>query len=70
MLRDMEKTAEKATGNIGRYYDMKSSEVIELMKKARNGSPDDTLDAIITAFRYGFVLGHRATVASKTAKRF
>lgn len=69
MTRDMKKTAEKATREIPSNYDLNSSEIIDLMKKARKGSPDDTYNAIITAFKYGFVLGHRATVAGKITKR-
>lgn len=69
MLRNMEKTAEKATKNIPDYYDINCSEINELMKKARHGSVDEAFTAIITAFKYGFVLGHRATVAEKMARR-
>ena len=69
MNRDMIKTAQKAETNVPANYDLNSSEIIDLMKKARSGSPDDTYNAIITAFKYGFVLGHRATVAGKITKR-
>jgi len=69
MTRDMEKTAEKAIQNIPDKYTIMSDEIMDLMKKARLKSPDETFDAILTAFRYGFVLGHRATIAGKVNKR-
>lgn len=62
--RDIEKIAEKTTGEKNRIptaYDMTGSELFSLTEKARKDAPD----AILTAFRAGFVLGHRATKAGK-----
>ena len=69
MIRDMRKTAEKAEHNIPDYYDLYGTEIAELMKQARCFSAHETFEAIITAFNYGFVLGHRATLAGKVKKR-
>ena len=69
MKRDMNKTAERADSQIKDAYDINILEVQELINKARNGSRYDAFDAIVTAFKYGFVLGHRATVAGKVTRR-
>ena len=69
MIRDMKKTAEKAESNIPDSYDLYSTEIEKLMKQARCYSANETYKAIITAFNYGFVLGHRATLAGKVKKR-
>ena len=69
MTRNMEKTAERATKEIPGYYDINSAEIIDLMKKARNANPNDTFDAVVTAFKYGFVMGNRATVTGRVTKR-
>ena len=68
MNRDMKKTAEMATLNTPDHYDINSAEIFDLMAEARR-SPGETYEAILTAFRYGFVLGHRATLAGKVKKR-
>ena len=70
MIRDFRKTAEKAHHNIPDYYGMRGQEIIDLMKQARDRDPEETYQAIVTAFRYGFVLGNRATVAGKVTKKF
>ena len=68
MYRNMEKTAEKANMNIPGNYDLVYSEIENLMRKAK-GTSEEKYDAIMTAFHYGFILGHRATVAGKIQKR-
>lgn len=65
MTRDIEKTAEKARENKPEHYDLTYQELRDLLEKARG----DIGKAIITAFNYGFVLGHRATAAGKVKKR-
>ena len=65
----MRKTAEKAEHNIPDSYDLYSNEIEKLMEQARCYSANETYEAIATAFRYGFVLGHRATLAGKVKKR-
>ena len=69
MVRDMKKTAEKAESNIPDNYDIYSNEIKKLMEQARCYSANETYKAIITAFNYGFVMGHRATLAGKVKKR-
>lgn len=68
MIRDMKKTAEKADHNIPEYYDLYGTEIAALLRKARSCSAEETYEAIVTAFKYGFVLGHRATLAGKVKK--
>ena len=68
-MRNMEKTAEKADHNIPDYYDLYGTELTTLFRKARSGNADETYEALVTAFKYGFVLGHRATLACKVKKR-
>ena len=41
---------------------MSSAEIYELIEMARNVG---SADAIITAFNFGYVLGHRATLAGR-----
>ena len=69
MKRDMKTTAEKAMHNVPDFYDINSEELRELLKKTRTVDPNDAFDAIVTAFHYGFVLGHRATAAGKVKHR-
>lgn len=72
-MRDMVITAEKVkrvfdeNGLIG--YDMTIGEVKQLMNICKNGTWDDMFTAVMTAFRYGLALGHRATVAGKIKRR-
>lgn len=68
MIRDMKQTADKARSNIPGSYDLNSTELSELLNKARQNDPNETYDAIVTAFMYGFVMGHRATLAGKVKK--
>jgi len=65
MKRNMEKTAERAKKNIPEYYDLTYKDIYDLLEK----STKDRGQAILTAFEYGFVLGHRATLAGKVTKR-
>lgn len=67
-MRNMKSTADKANSNIPCSYDLNSTELSELIKQARNADPNETYDAIVTAFLYGFVMGHRATLAGKVKK--
>lgn len=63
-MRDMIQTASKMNGQFIEKkglnrYELSFDEITML----RNMIQDDkTIEAIITAFKYGFVLGHRATV--------
>ena len=67
-MRNMKQTADKASNNIPSTYDLNSTELRELISKARQADPNDSYDAIVTAFMYGFVMGHRATLAGKVKK--
>ena len=67
-MRNMKQTADKASNNIPSTYDLNSTELSELIKQARNADPNETYDAIVTAFLYGFVMGHRATLAGKVER--
>ncbi len=62
MKRDMTKTAMKAAGKIDRRYDMSPEDLDQLVRMAIH---EDTHMAIITAFRYGYILGGRAHEAGK-----
>ena len=74
-MRDMIKTAEKVESNFFEKkemlaYDMTFDEFCTLFKIANSKDTRDPLaKAIMIAFRYGFVLGHRATVAGKVKKK-
>ena len=74
-MRDMIKTAEKVGNGFFKKkemwaYDMTFDEFSNLIKLASSkDTPDPLSKAIFTAFRYGFVLGHRATVAGKIKKK-
>lgn len=69
MKRNMENTASKAKNTIPDNYNITTGEILTLMKKARSADANEALYAIADAFRYGFVLGHRATLAGKVKKR-
>lgn len=60
--RNMEQIAERASGRIPTEYDMTYKEMQRILSM-------DDLDAICTAFRLGFVMGHRATKAGKFKER-
>lgn len=64
MPRDLHETAARAREAIPINYDLRLDEVMTLVRQAR-GTPDDTIEAIMEAFRYGFVLGCRATARGK-----
>ena len=68
-MRNMEQTANKAKDNIPGYYDLTSEEIIALLRKANSSVSEGRYDALRIAFDYGFVLGHRATLAGKVKKR-
>lgn len=68
MIRNMEKTAKKAESNVPVLYDLSFSEITELYRVIESGSKEKALDAILIAFKYGFVMGHRATLAGKVTK--
>ena len=57
--RNMIKIAESARGMIDHHYDMSFDEISLLYAIVKRGY---AAEAIAAAFRYGFVLGHRATV--------
>lgn len=63
--RDMIKTAAIAAGRVPDYYDITATEIHEIYEMV----PDDPYLAIITAFRYGFVLGSRAHAAGKYSEK-
>lgn len=62
MKRDMTKTAMKAAGKIDRRFNMDFEELSRLVRMARH---ENTGEAIITAFHYGYILGGRAHKAGK-----
>lgn len=59
MKRNMEKIIDEMNGRIPARYDLTGSEWERLVKKARGPMPDDTWDAIVMAFKYGFALAQR-----------
>lgn len=59
MKRNMIRTANAIIGTIPTAYDMMSDELEELHEMALNNPIEGLLNAITTAFRYGFVLGGR-----------
>lgn len=65
----MKQTADKATGNIPEGYNMNADEWGQLAIDAANGGFNEIFEAIRTAFHYGFVKGHRATLAGKVKKK-
>lgn len=66
MKRNMEITAEKAKGIVPERYDLTVPEIVALANKAK----ESKVDAVCTAFLYGFMMGHRATAAGKIDKRY
>ena len=66
-MRNMEKTTAKIRGQFNSRtgldrYDMDGEEMLQLVRQCQEGHD---FEALSTAFLYGFVLGHRATVAGK-----
>lgn len=59
MKRNMEKIIDEMTGRIPERYELTGGEWLRLVKKARGPMPDDTWNAIIMAFEYGFALAQR-----------
>lgn len=62
--RNMEEITEQT--EIPRGYDLKISEIEKLLAKVESGR---IVSAIEIAFKYGFVLGSRATMAQIKRKR-
>lgn len=67
--RNMEQIAETTGNLIPKDYDIDSSEILRLMKMARDYDPNEAYNCIVTAFYYGFAMGHRATRAGKVPKQ-
>lgn len=67
--RNMEQIAQQAERSIPKGYDIVSSEILRLMKMARDYDPNETFNCIVMAFYYGFAMGNRATVDGKVRKR-
>ncbi len=63
--RVMVATAYKAKGKIPTKYRLTADEMIELTSMVSN-SEDGLHDALLVAFRFGFVLGTRAAYKGKT----
>lgn len=59
--RDIEATQELVRENISQYYDMTAAETVELIQMAKR----DAAKAIFYAFRYGYVMGGRASAAGQ-----
>lgn len=66
--RDMATTAARADRMIPKGYDLTLTEVEELLRRVRALDREESLQAIITAYHYGFVMGNRATVGGKVGK--
>lgn len=60
--RNLTETANRVRCTDRGGYGMSSAEIYELIEMARNVG---SADAIITAFNFGYVLGHRATLAGR-----
>lgn len=63
--RNIEETIKEVRGKMPASYDLTVLDIEELAETARG----DLVDAIIKAFDFGYVLGHRATVAGKYTER-
>ena len=66
--RDMDKTVTRAEGSIPKEYHLKVAEISELVRRARALDKEESLQAVITAFEYGFVMGNRATLSGKVGR--
>lgn len=66
--RNMVKTVEKSKGQIPLHYDLVVEDLNVFMRMIKENGIDGAFDAVVMAFRYGFVLGNRATVAGKVKK--
>lgn len=66
MARNLQKTIQEVRNehecSVNPLYDISPSDVMELMRKAQSG---EAYDAIMAAFNFGYVMGHRATLAGK-----
>lgn len=66
-MRDMKKTLEqdrnRKHSKSERYYDLTAKEMFDLMRY------DDKLEAIMDAFEYGYILGHRSAENEAKKKR-
>ena len=65
--RIMMATANRARRKIPTGYRLTADEMQELTSMVSNGD-DGVIDALLVAFRYGFVLGTRAANRDKVAK--
>ena len=68
MFRDMKNTAAQAIGKIPNGYQLRATELGELIELAYSGRTDGVYDALVMAFRYGFILGKRAQKNAPTKK--
>ena len=57
--RDVLKTADTVKGEIDPSYDLRQDDIEKLYMMAVSGL---CCEALVIAFRYGFVMGHRATI--------
>lgn len=65
MNRDLMKTSDLIKGKIPDRYDLTVGEMQMLHEMIHSGSGDGEYDALVSAFRYGFVLGARAEKSGK-----
>lgn len=67
-MRDLKATADKARINMPDRYDLSFSELFQLVEEA-DTDREHRIQALITAFRAGFTLGNRATIAGAITKK-
>ncbi len=65
----MDKMLEEARTIKPKEYDITVGELNKIYEIIRKKSNDYLFDAILTAFNYGFILGHKATVAGKVMNK-
>lgn len=63
--RTLTETIQRVEGSIPSNYEMRYSDITQLGEIARN----DLYAAISAAFEYGYIMGHKATVAGKYTER-
>lgn len=59
--RDLFKTSDEVRGRIPVVYDLMASDIQQLYKLSKV----DVFNAFAICFRFGYVLGHRSTLAGK-----
>ena len=64
----MKDTAAQAIGKIPSSYQLRATELGELMKMVYSDEGNGAFNALVMAFRYGFVLGKRAQKNAPTKK--